>query len=142
VLASWDKTLTRQSIKEIFKESPTKSSLIIADPDHVPLGVYTKEVLQRLSLYDLLLAHALRAHSARAATLWLKQRGARFAILYRSDAISEDLKIIDEIDGHLHRPIRYPVLICSQAAPSFVSQVLPRLSSANFKKIAQIKGFF
>lgn len=103
----------RESLRDLRRELLRHEKIIIADPDYVPLGAYTKEALVNMQLYDQVKDRFVRAPSARHAVTMLTQRAASVAILYQSDAAAEkNFNVIGVIDASLHNPIRYPLLRC------------------------------
>lgn len=142
VVASLTRIGGLESVRGLLDGLPDSEKLIIADPDFVPLGAYTKEALENLGLYDKFSSRLVRAHSARSAGLLFKQKAANLAVLYRSDAISEGMHLVGEIDKMLHRPIHYPLVICKQARMKAAMQLRKVLLSQEFKKILAAKGFY
>lgn len=142
VLASLVRINAQGNVKEVLDALSPREKLIIADPDFVPLGAYTKEALEELGVYKKLSSQLVRAHSARSASLLLKQRAASLAIIYRSDALGEGIKIVGEIARRHHRPIQYPLVVCKGARRHIASGLRRMIISDDFRKILLAKGFY
>ena len=92
------------------------SRLAISDPGHVPAGIYAKESLETLGLWDSLKNRLALSNSVRA-TLALVERGeAPLGIVYFSDAkASSQVRIIAEIPENAHAPIIFPKALTKEA---------------------------
>ena len=131
-----------QAAAIFFAKLPAHERIIIADPDYVPLGTYTREALQSLGFYQKFELHFLRASSARQATIMLSQRAARFGVLYRSDALHAKLNIVFSFDAKSHRPIRYPLVQCKTAREKMLPDLVHTFLSKQFKDRFTSLGFY
>lgn len=129
------------SVDKFFADFAASEKIIIGDPDFVPLGVYTKEALERSGLFSRLSAQFVRASSALQASNMLKERVAQWAVLYRSDAKASGIFIVSPIDSSLHRPIRYPVVKCKSAHHPNCNRAKQALLSQHMKQAAAALGF-
>lgn len=86
--------------------------LAIGDPDHVPAGIYARQALQALGLWDQVADRLAQASNVRAA-LALVERGEVVAgIVYETDAaISQRVKIVDGFPAAAMPRITYPLAI-------------------------------
>jgi molybdate transport system substrate-binding protein len=139
VLASID--IKKEEAASFFARMPSQERLIIADPDFVPLGRYTREALQAFGAYEKLLPSLVRASSARQATIMLTERAARYAMLYRSDAVDAHLNVVSTLAKTSHRPIRYPLIACKSARTNLLPHLTNALLSERFKQGVTAKGF-
>lgn len=140
VIASLKKS-PRVSANEALALVSSKQKLIIADPDFVPLGVYTKEVLENLGLFNRLSDFLVKASSARHARLLLEQGAAPLAILYQTDVGDKKIHIVSQIEPMLHRPIHYPLLVCKEARIALVNRLKQLIFSDQFSQRLIEKGF-
>jgi molybdate transport system substrate-binding protein len=84
-----------------------KSFLIIADPEFDPAGVYAKQSLDNLKIYNDVKNNIIRSNSTRNA-LYLAYKGEGAAIVYKSDIIGNDMvEVIAEIPDNIHDEIIY-----------------------------------
>lgn len=84
--------------------------LAVADPDHVPAGIYTRQALQSLALWQGLQSRLASAQNVRVALLLVERGEAPLGIVYNTDALlSDKVQILRKIPGDLHTPIIYPI---------------------------------
>lgn len=100
----------------------------MGDPNHVPAGIYARQALQSLGLWDGAKENAAYGENVRVALAMAARGDVSGAIVYRSDAaMRDDLDIVFEFPPTSHLPIRYPVALTSRAdddARSFLSFLL------------------
>ncbi|PCS21810.1 molybdate ABC transporter substrate-binding protein [Candidatus Enterovibrio escicola] len=96
--------------------------LAIGDPRHVPSGIYTKEALVSLNLWNALKNKLAFSNSVRA-TLALVERGeAPLGIVYRSDALASSfVEVVAVIPDGTHTPIIFHKAITCNASESTVA---------------------
>lgn len=86
--------------------------LALGNPDGVPAGIYAKEALVTLGLWDALSSNIVAAEDVRGALAWVARGEARAGIVYRTDAqISPKVTIIATIPEHSYKNIRYPIAL-------------------------------
>lgn len=86
---------------------------VIADPDHVPLGRYSKDALMSSKRWREWSSKLLLAPDARTALFWTEQGQAQAAILYASDVLSsKKVEIVEHVNPQYHAAIDYPLAIC------------------------------
>lgn len=97
--------------------------LALADPDHVPAGVYAKEALRAVGDWSPIAPRIVPAVDARAALLLVERGECGAGVVYRTDAVgSSRVEIVAGIPEDRHRPIVYPAaLIRDRARPEAVS---------------------
>ncbi len=127
---------------DFLTRAPANEQIIIADPDYVPLGAYTKEALDSLGVYHNLKTRFVLASSARQATIMLANKAARVAVLYRSDALNSKFRIVNELPTTSHRPIRYPLVQCASTREPQLRKLVRALRSASFKEKTIAMGFY
>jgi len=112
-----------------------------ADPASAPLGAYAFEALTRLGIADALRASAAFAQDAGAAVELVAHGGARYGIVYATDArLSREVGVELEIPDDLHRPILYEAAAVTKA-PSTAAQVLAYWRSAPARRLFMSLGF-
>jgi len=83
--------------------------LAVGDPDHVPAGIYAKEALQHLGVWDELEPRLARAEDVRGALALVERADAPLGIVYVTDArVSTKVKIVGVFPPASHSPIVYP----------------------------------
>lgn len=117
------------------------SRLALADPTHVPAGIYGKESLENLGLWQALENKLALSNSARS-TLALVERGeSPLGIVYYSDAqASSHVKVAAMLPDNSHTPIVFPKALTNEA--SAASEAFFRfLDSPAAKAILMENGF-
>jgi molybdate transport system substrate-binding protein len=118
------------------------SRFVIADPDHVPAGIYAKAALESLGLWQTLSPRLARMQNVRTALAVIERRGADAGIVYTSDAAaSKRVRVASVIDANLHPTIRYPIAIIVGRATSAVLACYEHLLSATSAAIFESHGF-
>ncbi len=84
--------------------------LALADPDHVPAGLYAKAALTQLGVWPQALGRTAYAANVRAALALVDRGEAAAGIVYTTDAaIARNLRILGRFPAESHPPIRYPL---------------------------------
>lgn len=138
VVAGNNKDAQTKNIKDLLDNN---DKIIIADPDFVPLGSYSKEMLNALGIFDKLEKQLVMAHSAQHAVTLLNQGLAKKAILYASDINNKNIYRLAEVDGKLHKPIFYPFLICKKGNKEHARALLSLLLSPSCQEKLKNAGF-
>jgi molybdate transport system substrate-binding protein len=115
--------------------------VVIGDPDSVPLGKYTKESLQQLSVWKRFSPLVIRAATARIA-LHLIAQGKTVGITYLSDATNNpEVKILAVIPDNTHSPIINEAAVISDEHVEEARNFIDFLKSDEAQKIFINKGF-
>lgn len=116
--------------------------LAIGDPDHVPAGIYARQALESMKLWDQLGSMAIRMRDARA-TLLLVQRGeAAAGIVYASDAQGDSrLQVAAVFREDTHDPIIYSVAVVKEGNPDAARRFLDFLKTAESAEVFRRRGF-
>ncbi|REK11946.1 MAG: molybdate ABC transporter permease [Planctomycetota bacterium] len=89
----------------------------LADPTSVPAGIYARQALAELGLWQDLEAKVVSAADVRQAMQLVVSGAAEAAIVYASDAATSDrVRVAVELDESLSEPIRYPVVLLNRGA--------------------------
>ena len=84
--------------------------IVIGDPSHVPLGIYTQEALENLELWNLIEHKTARMSESRMVTKIIERNEASLGIIYESDThTNPDIKVLHIINENKHSPILYSV---------------------------------
>jgi len=115
--------------------------LALADPDHVPAGIYACQALEALGWWSRLEPRIVRAADVRDALRFVETAQADAGIVYRTDAVASDrVAVVAAIPAELHDPIRYPVALTVRADPR-AGELLDRLASPATAAIFARYGF-
>ena len=86
--------------------------LSLADPEGVPAGIYAREALRTLDLWQSLQSKVVRGSDVRQALFFVERGEAEAGIVYSTDLrISEAVRPLLEFDSALSRPIVYPLVL-------------------------------
>jgi molybdate transport system substrate-binding protein len=95
-------TLAQASIKRIA----------IGEPSSVPAGIYGKEALTRLGLWDTVQPKLIPGANVRATLAYVESGEVDVGIVYQTDAtISRNVKVIYHFPDSSHAPIVYPAVV-------------------------------
>ncbi len=86
--------------------------LAVGDPAHVPAGIYARQSLEKLKLWDALKDRLAPADSVRSALRLVETGSAPAGIVYATDVkITPSLGVAGTFPPDSHDPIRYPVAL-------------------------------
>ncbi|MFC1235506.1 molybdate ABC transporter substrate-binding protein [Vibrio sp. F74] len=86
--------------------------LAIGQPESVPAGIYAKQSLTNLAVWDTVKTKVAPTSSVRIALALVERGEATLGIVYKTDALmSEKVTIVDSFPNTLHEPIVYPMAI-------------------------------
>lgn len=91
--------------------------LAVGDPDHVPAGIYARQALESLGLWDVLDRRLARADNARAALALVERGEVPLGIVYATDAAiaAQRVMVVGVFPPTSHRPIAYPFAVVAGA---------------------------
>lgn len=125
--------LTRPSVKRIA----------LGEPTTVPAGLYAKEVLTNLGIYDAVSVKAILAKDVRQVLTYVETGNVDAGIVYSTDALSSSkVKVIAQAPEKSHAPVVYPVAVIKDSKNhSAAKQFAAFLSSPRAAAIFQKYGF-
>lgn len=119
--------------------------LALADPATVPAGIYAKQSLTSLGMWDGVAQQIVAADDVRAALAWVERGEARAGIVYRTDArIAKSVTIVAAIPEDSHEAVNYPVALVldGKTAPTQTAKhFLSYLSSTKASQVFSDFGF-
>ena len=99
--------------------------LALALADAVPVGIYARQALTSLGLWDTLAPRVAQADNARATLALVALGEAPLGIVYATDAAAEPrVHVLAEVPPSTHAPIRYPVAKIAGARPGAVGFIV------------------
>ncbi|WP_085247753.1 molybdate ABC transporter substrate-binding protein [Gilliamella mensalis] len=117
---------------------PKDERIAIGDPDHVPVGLYAKQSLINLGVFDKLSPQFAPASNVRDALMLVERNEAILGIVYSTDAkISDKVKIVGTFPADTFRSIEYPITLLNLKANDFYQY----LNSPQAKTIFEKYGF-
>ena len=115
----------------------------LGEPQSVPAGIYARQALTRLGLWEQLKGKVAAAEDVRHALAYVETGAAEAGIVYATDAaISKKVKAVYGIPEKLTGPVRYPLALLKHGERSAAAQAFYRyLSSPAAAKVFQKYGF-
>ncbi len=110
VVAALEEKGTLASIQDLMKKKGAK--IAIGQPDTVPAGIYAKEYLTKMKLWDALKDQLVPTENVRAALSAVEAGNAQYGIVYKTDAlISKKVHVVLEVPASEGPKIVYPVAL-------------------------------
>ena len=104
-------SLTFSSPSQLEDKSLVKS-LALANPDAVPAGIYAKEFLSKIGIWDRLKSEIIPTENVRACLAAVESTNADAGIVYKTDALtSHEVKVVYEIPAAGGPNISYPLAV-------------------------------
>jgi molybdate transport system substrate-binding protein len=86
--------------------------LAMGDPDHVPIGIYGRQAMEKLGVWTAVAPKLARAKTTRAALAMVERGEAPLGVVFATDApISKKVRVVGRFPADSHGPIIYPVVI-------------------------------
>lgn len=118
------------------------AKLAMADPDHVPAGIYARQALESLGLWDGLRPNMVRMSDVRATLLLVERGEAAAGIVYASDvAANPRVRRAALFPAESHAPIVYPAAILAEGYQDHGRRFLGFLMSADTAQVFRRHGF-
>ncbi len=116
--------------------------LSVGDPSNVPAGIYAKEALTKLGVWDSVEAKLAPAADVRAALVLVSRGEAPLGIVYETDAkVEPKVRIAGVFPEDTHTPIRYPVAIVTTSHHPDAGKFIAFLDGPAAKAIFTKYGF-
>lgn len=134
-------TLDAESAFAALRQDPNLR-LALGDPAHVPAGLYAREALEHLGLWQVLSANRVYSENVRAALALVERTEADFGIVYVTDAaLAPQLSRVHVFDEAIHTPIRYTLAVLRQRDHPEVVALWRFLQSTEAAKTFRQFGF-
>jgi molybdate transport system substrate-binding protein len=120
--------------------SPEVKRIALADPAAVPAGIYSKEYLEKLNLWEKVKDRVIPTENVRAALAAVESGNVNAGIVYKTDAgISKTVKIAYEVPAAEGPKITYPIAVLKDSknapeAAKFVEFLESDTAKIAFKK--------
>lgn len=116
--------------------------LAVGDPSNVPAGIYAKQALTRLGVWQSVAGRLAPALDVRAALLLVERGEAAAGIVYATDArISRNVRVAGVFAADSHPPIRYPIALVRAGATAPARALLAFIESPAAMAIFARYGF-
>jgi len=122
---------------------PDYQKLALADPQLVPAGIYAREYLQKLGLWESVKAKVVPTENVRGALAAVEAGNANAGIVYKTDAlISKKVKVAVEIPVGEGPKISYPIAVTkSSSEPERAKKFAEYLTSPAARTLFEKFGF-
>jgi molybdate transport system substrate-binding protein len=112
------------------------------DPDHVPVGKYTKAAMQKLGIWNDLEPKMARAGDVRGALALVERGEAELGVVYSTDAaIGKNVKIVGTFPLDSYPAVVYPVALIKGNETQIARKFFEFLKSSEAKDIFEKYGF-
>ena len=116
--------------------------LAVAETSSVPAGMYAKQALQKLGLWDAVSAHLAQGENVRAALEYVARGDTPLGIVYLTDARAEPrVKVLAVFAEKTHGKILYPAARTIAADPKSAAAFLEFLRGKQAVAIFRNAGF-
>ena len=116
--------------------------LAMGDPEHVPAGIYGKEALMRLHVWESVKNRVAGMKDVRAALMMVERGEVPLGLVYSTDAaISGKVRIVGVFPSETHSLIVYPAAIVAGHATPAVVRFMAFLKSPAAKTVFERYGF-
>ncbi len=90
--------------------------IAIGEPESVPAGMYAKEVLNYLGLYDKITDKIIVGKNVKEVLTWVEMNEVDAGMVYQTDAIiSEKVIVVSKAPADAHEEIIYPVAVINES---------------------------
>lgn len=138
VLASSNSSYTYETFMKDNKLDNEKK-IIIADPEIAPAGNYSKQVLE--NIFHDIDNKIISSGDVSYVSSMLVSNDNFYGILYKTEAIKNNLFIIHEFPNTFHDDIEYKTGVLSQNNNTYINNFIDRLNSPTVKKKLSELGF-
>jgi molybdate transport system substrate-binding protein len=116
--------------------------LATGDPAHVPAGIYARQALQKLGVWDVARPRLAPTADVRGALLLVERGEAPVGIVYATDAaISRGVTIAGVFPDDSHDPIAYPFAVTRPGDTPEARALLGFLAGPDARAIFASRGF-
>ena len=116
--------------------------LAVGDPAHVPVGIYAKQALTKLGLWDTIAPRLARTDDVRAGLLLVERGEAPAGIVYGTDAaVSKAVAVAGVFPASSHDPITYPFAVVKSGDTPEAHALLTFLAGPQAREVFVKRGF-
>ena len=141
IVVSSDARAVPNSASDLVK--PEYKKIALAQPDSVPVGIYAREYLQKLGLWEKVKDKVVPTENVRAALAAVESGNVEAGFVYKTDSlISKKVKVAVEISATEGPKISYPIaVIKSSKEPERAKKLEEYLAGAEARKVFEKFGF-
>ena len=120
----------------------SRNKLLIADPKVAPAGIYSKQAVEKLFEYDYIKENILTSGDVSSVSNLIRTNKNMFGIVYKTEAVKNNLNIVFNIPNNFHDKIEYKVGILKSNKSKYVEEFILTLQSKknqnNFRELGFI----
>ena len=118
-------------------------ALALANPDAVPAGIYAKEYLKKINIWEKVSGKVVPTENVRACLAAVESRNVDAGIVYKTDAlISKETAVAYEVPVSESPQISYPLAVIKESANAQEAERFAAyLESTEAAKIFEKHGF-
>jgi molybdate transport system substrate-binding protein len=138
IIVPSDSGLQIKSPKDLA--DPAIRNVAVAEPQTVPAGIYAKEYLRKLRVWDAITYKVIPTDNVRGALAAVESGNVETGIVYKTDAlVSRAVRIAYEVPAKEGPEISYPIAVVAaskqkEAAQRFVDYLQGAAARETFKK--------
>ena len=123
--------------------NPAIRNIAVAEPQTVPAGIYAKQYLLKLRIWDRIAGKIVPTDNVRAALAAVESANAETGIVYKTDAlISRAVRIAYEVPQSVGPKISYPAAVLAESTqPEAAQRFLDYLQSPAAQEVFRKYGF-
>ncbi len=144
LVAPTESPLENVDIRPDFRlnELLDRGYLAMGDPDHVPAGIYGKQALKALGVWDEIGDRVARQKDVRSALALVARGEVTLGVVYATDAaITKRVKVVGVFPENSHPPIVYPVALVKGSETPAAERFLEFLRSGESRAVFEKYGF-
>lgn len=116
--------------------------LAMGDPDHVPVGIYARQALEAVGLWQSVADKLAPAADARRALALVARGETPLGLVYTSDVEGrEDVRVLALLPATSHPPINFVVALVGERRTPDATAFLTYLSSPSASEVFRAHGF-
>jgi molybdate transport system substrate-binding protein len=116
--------------------------LAMGDPGHVPAGIYGKQALEALGVWDEVSTRIARQKDVRSALSLVERGEVSLGLVYATDAaITDRVKVVGVFPENSHPPIVYPVALVNGNETPVAERFLAFLKTGYARDVFEKYGF-
>ena len=141
LITGTDSSISYDSIEDI--KASELQQVAIGNPESVPAGQYTEQLLNNLDLWAELKSKIVFAQDVRQVLTYVETGNVDIGFVYESDAISStSVKILASADSSLHDSIIYPAAVLKDTKhEKEASNFVKFMASEKAQEILERHGF-
>ena len=141
LVVSADASAAPKSAADLVK--PEFKKIGLAEPQTVPAGIYAREYLQKLGLWDAVKEKVVPTENVRAALAAVESGNVEVGIVYKTDSmISKKVKVAVEIPAAEGPKISYPIAVVkSSKQPERAKKFAEYLAGPTPRSVFEKFGF-